>query len=220
MQNEQWTMKNESKSPKKKALLISRLLPTCRSLGFIVRHFLFKSGAGFTLIETVVALALIVSGVVGAFSLALTGVTDASVSKNKLIAVNLAQEGIELVRKIRDDNELAGNANWVAYLFPGALCSYSWKIDLFTTTGPLVSSDGSPLNYAPAMGLYSYSSVGASPSLFTRQIQVERPGGAGCMQGKRAEFPDSVQMRVRSIVTWNERSLLKTVSLEEAFYDW
>src|SRR3989344_4797380 len=172
--------------------------------------------AGFTLLETVVALGIIVGGVSGAFSLALKGVTDASVSKNKLIALNLAQEGVEIFRKIRDDNQLAGRA-WDTSFFPSG-CSKSWKADVFSTASTLQSYDASYLGYEASTGLYYYN-ASLPDTLFLREIKVEKPG-PGCMSGKRTEVPDAAQTRISSIVSWKERAIMKTVILQEDLYDW
>src|SRR3989344_1181853 len=52
------------------------------------------ASAGFTLIETIVALAVITSAIVGPFTLATKGILHVSFAKNKLVAANLSQEGV------------------------------------------------------------------------------------------------------------------------------
>src|SRR3989344_3040419 len=61
---------------------------------------------GFTLLETIVALAVITAAVVGPVVLITSGLISFGFAKNKLIALNLAQEGLELVRAIRENNVL------------------------------------------------------------------------------------------------------------------
>jgi prepilin-type N-terminal cleavage/methylation domain-containing protein len=63
---------------------------------------------GFTLIETLVALTLLTVGLIPAFVQASSAVTLATTVKNSLIAANLAQEGVETVRALRDENWFAG----------------------------------------------------------------------------------------------------------------
>lgn len=70
-----------------------------------------QSRAGFTLIEALVAIALIAGGIVSALSLTTRSVFNASRLKQDLVAVNLAQEGIELIRLIRENNVLCDFLN-------------------------------------------------------------------------------------------------------------
>ena len=69
-------------------------------------HMNTNSPKGFTLIETVVAVALIVGAVVGPLALVSQALFSAKSSKNKIVAAHLAQEGIEIVRHFRDSNIL------------------------------------------------------------------------------------------------------------------
>lgn len=72
---------------------------------------IFKREAGFTLVEALVAIALIASGIVGAMSLSTRSVFNAGRLKYHLVAVNLAQEGIEMIRLIRENNVLCDFLN-------------------------------------------------------------------------------------------------------------
>ncbi len=71
---------------------------------------------GYTLIETVVALAILMAAVVGPVALVTRGIFSSAHSKSSLIAYDLAQEGIELVRAYRDNNVMCDitndAANW------------------------------------------------------------------------------------------------------------
>ena len=70
---------------------------------------------GFSLLETTVALAVLLTSVVGPLTLASFSLRSASVAKNSLIAAGLAQEGLELVRTARSSNILK-NADWLTGL--------------------------------------------------------------------------------------------------------
>ena len=54
--------------------------------------------------EAIVAIFVITTGIVGVLSLVTQTISSATFSKDKLIAAYLAQEGIEIVRNIRDTN--------------------------------------------------------------------------------------------------------------------
>ncbi|MFH1292253.1 MAG: prepilin-type N-terminal cleavage/methylation domain-containing protein, partial [bacterium] len=61
---------------------------------------------GFTLIETIIAISLLTTGVVGSFALMQRVTSFTSISSSQFIASYLAQEGIEIIRNIRDTNYL------------------------------------------------------------------------------------------------------------------
>ena len=125
---------------------------------------------GFTLLETIVALGIILGGVTGAFGLAIKGLSIASVSKNKLIAVNLAQEGIELVRRIRDNNTIAdisdgfydGSPEWTAGIGSAADCNQQYKIDV--SNSALLSYDMTPLRLDSATGERVWDVLSSNPA--------------------------------------------------------
>jgi prepilin-type N-terminal cleavage/methylation domain-containing protein len=62
---------------------------------------------GFTLIETMVAIAILLLAVAGPLVVASRAMIAAEIAQDQLTASNLAQEGIEYVRMMRDDEYLA-----------------------------------------------------------------------------------------------------------------
>ncbi|HVW82496.1 MAG TPA: prepilin-type N-terminal cleavage/methylation domain-containing protein [Candidatus Paceibacterota bacterium] len=67
--------------------------------------------AGFTLVETMVAIAILTVAIAGPLLTAERAAAAAYAAKNELIASYLAQEGIEYVRAMRDDTYLADYAS-------------------------------------------------------------------------------------------------------------
>ncbi|MCB9802850.1 prepilin-type N-terminal cleavage/methylation domain-containing protein [Candidatus Nomurabacteria bacterium] len=65
-----------------------------------------KNNQGFTLLEMILALAVVSIGIMGAFTLSLANLNTARDNYNRVLAANLAREGVELVRNIRDSNWL------------------------------------------------------------------------------------------------------------------
>jgi Tfp pilus assembly protein PilV len=66
---------------------------------------------GFTLIELLAAIAVFFIGILAAFSLSLNNLNTVKENYNRVVAADLAREGIEIVRNIRDSNWLAREAN-------------------------------------------------------------------------------------------------------------
>src|SRR3989344_7536362 len=88
---------------------------------------------GFTLIETLVALVLITVAMGPVFILATSSVNVASRIEHNLIASNLAQEGIEVIRNIRDTNWTGGAA------FDNNLPAGVWRVQWDTVGGGLMA---------------------------------------------------------------------------------
>ena len=63
---------------------------------------------GFTIVESLVAITILVLAVTGATSGIQTGISSYIFSKDQIIAFYLAQEGFEQIRNIRDENGLNG----------------------------------------------------------------------------------------------------------------
>ena len=69
-------------------------------------------GRGFTIVESLVSITILVLVISGASSAVQTGISSYTFSKNQIVAFYLAQEGFEQIRNIRDENGLKGN-NWL-----------------------------------------------------------------------------------------------------------
>lgn len=188
------------------------------------------TGRGFTLLETVVALAIITAAVVGPVTLVTRGIFSFGPSKNKLIAANLAQEGLELVREVRDNNVLCdflnGPAQWAWNRDPegGNLTNTTREVDanslLSISCGPasvntprLPIFSGQPLRFDPATGLYGYS--GTQTTSFVRRLDIRTPP-----ENQDSDIPSSSQMDVISTVSWSERGVNKSIVLRERLYEW
>ena len=93
---------------------------------------------GFTLIETMVALAIFSVSVVSLIVMTSQGVANVSLAKNKLIASYLAQEGIEVVRNNRDSNgwppTVSDNLQDSVY-FNGTITPFSRNITITIPVG-------------------------------------------------------------------------------------
>jgi type II secretory pathway pseudopilin PulG len=69
----------------------------------------FRSGlSGQSMLEVIVASGVIVTAVSAALTLVQSSINGAKASEEKIVAFNLAREGLEAVRLIRDSNWLAG----------------------------------------------------------------------------------------------------------------
>ncbi len=66
---------------------------------------------GFTILELLLALSVLSVGIMAAFTLSISNLQTAKNNYQRILAVNLAREGIEIVRNIRDTNWLKIDKN-------------------------------------------------------------------------------------------------------------
>lgn len=71
--------------------------------------------AGQTLIETIIAIFLLTTALSGGLALAIYAFSTSSKNFNQIVATNLAREGIEVMRMMRDSNWLAANASGASF---------------------------------------------------------------------------------------------------------
>ena len=160
----------------------------------------FQKSPGFTLMEVLVAIFLITAGVLGAMAVVNQTTTFIQGTSSRLVAAYLAQEGIEIVRNIRDSNFLKihkeGEGNWDDGL-TGCLggCEADYN-DL-----ALISAD----RYLKIdAGFYNYNSGLDTP--FKRKITITPDG--------------SDILKVSVEVSWQERGRAHQVTAQENLYQW
>jgi len=150
---------------------------------------------GFTLMEAIVAITIITVGIVGVFSLVTQTISSVSVSEDKLIAAYLAQEGIEIVRNIRDTNWIENESTWVG------LDAGIYEVDYDAQF--LSDYTGTPLNLETATNYYGYGA--GNSTKFTRKITITQFGN---------------YINVVVLVEWEEKGKSYNVTAQENLYDW
>jgi prepilin-type N-terminal cleavage/methylation domain-containing protein len=68
------------------------------------RHWVISPQRGFTIIETLVAITILMIAIAGPLTIASQALHAAQDAKNQMIAMNLAQEAVEEIRNLKDDN--------------------------------------------------------------------------------------------------------------------
>ncbi|MDP4008948.1 MAG: prepilin-type N-terminal cleavage/methylation domain-containing protein [bacterium] len=130
---------------------------------------------GFTLIEALVAIFIITVGAGGAFSLIYQTTTIMRFAHNRLIASYLAQEGIEIVRNIRDQNFLrtyyGENIDWLKDIRCEA-GDQEQQCQADYLDNSLKLFEGEPLHESDGFFVHS----GTNPSQFTREIIINPEG--------------------------------------------
>lgn len=119
---------------------------------------------GFTLVESMIAVGLIVTGVMGVLTLISRSLGFSGLAFNRLVAANLAQEGVEVVRNIRDTNWL-NHRVWDFGLADGAyqVSSASQALEIDTDQFLLLDE---------TTGLFNYES--GKETFYKRKVELTR----------------------------------------------
>lgn len=155
--------------------------------------------SGFTILEVIVVMLIISLGLLGIISLTTQNIRVQYINKNNLIASQLAQEGLELVRNIRDTNWLTVGSAWNQGLADG-----NYKIDYVNGMQPVAGINDAKL-YVNGSGFYQHTPL--SETNFNRLITITNSGTAA-------------SSTVRSEVQWKEKNNVFKYIAETELYDW
>jgi len=155
---------------------------------------------GFTLIEAFVAISVLTIGVVGSFGVLPTMIKNQAINTDAFLASQIANEGLELVRNLRDKNWLL-EQDWKTGL--AVICSSGCEIDY--NDASLTASQNRFLKL-DSNNFYNYES--GQNSKFKRKVIIQEitvQGVAGVLNVKVEVF-------------WNGKG--SPFAAEGNFYDW
>ncbi len=157
------------------------------------------SNQGIILVETMIAISVLVTGLLGIFTLMSRSLSLNRVITDQEIAVNLATEGIELVKNKLDANILQ-NRSWNDGI---NLSQIEYEIDF--DREELTPSENRKISYDASTGQYAYGA--GVTTKFTRIIKIEMAGDD--------------EIKVNSVVSWVTRGSGDfSINLEDRFFNW
>lgn len=174
-----------------------------------------SANAGFTFIETLVAISILVLAVVGPMYLASQGLRAARIARDQINANYLAQEAIEYIRYRRDNNTLKGNW-WLTQI---STCeTQKCMIDVYETEGILLCPSDQKtcpqVMFEESTGKYGHDNGSNFDLLttwantkFTREVTVDET------------IPDQ-EATVSVTITWKDGVLDRSYTLSEQLLNW
>jgi prepilin-type N-terminal cleavage/methylation domain-containing protein len=176
---------------------------------------------GFTLVETMIAIAIITLAISGPLQGASRALVLAEISRDQLTASYLAQEAIEYARAMRDDAYLhaysganASTVAWADFISGSSAWSITQCISRACTLDParamgygntfaLFADAGTPLYLSN--GIYTQQQIGTKTS-FSRTV--------------RATTISATEEAVTSTVTWSFHGIPYTVTVVDHLTPW
>lgn len=184
---------------------------------------------GQTLLELLTALFVLGLALVGGLGLTSSNFKLEGIGTSRLVATNLAREGIELARAIRDSNWLAGN-EFDAGLIDVKHCAAiapdmtGVQVDHFSFQECADVFDAAYQLYRSADGRFANSATFGDPSQLYRIIRLDPiclVGGTESVQSDAQCDPGTeIGIAVSSKVGWYYAGQKMNLSLNEHLYDW
>jgi len=174
-------------------------------LSFVICHFKMSKQKlrhkyGFTLVETIVSLGILLMGIGASLTLMTSAIAFSRQTEDIVVVMNLAREGLELVRGLRDTNGY------------GTLTEGSWVTDRNSTSLSVAASfsGGSGITACINCGLHlnngQYLTTPGTPTPYARYIEI-------------TDISPS-EKQVSSYMRWTEHGRTHTYTLNTVLTDW
>lgn len=203
----------------------------------IVAYFNYKTKLhGETILEVVIAIGILSLVLFSAFGLIAQSIATHTNIKNRVTAIDLAREGLEIVRNVRDTNWIKYSGDkrtqWLCYQSPCTAVAHRLSNGFYTVdplvVQPLLKATEQSLldvdnvtNYDeyqilddPALG---FNHVSGQSTMFYRQIELQLYTNAAC--GNDVDDCPEVGVNVISRVQWLEGSRKSQITLQTRLYD-
>lgn len=136
-----------------------------------------KFTTGFTLVETLVAISILMMAVTGPLYFAASSLKAAVYARDQITAFYLAQDAFEQIREIRDNNLINNvETGWLTSIVDNTngICNSAFGCRIAPALPPTSCLTGTcqPLTISSASGFYGYGFDITTP--FTRTILVQK----------------------------------------------
>ncbi|MFA7193508.1 MAG: prepilin-type N-terminal cleavage/methylation domain-containing protein [Candidatus Paceibacterota bacterium] len=185
---------------------------------FIKKIINEKRDRGFTILETLVAIFILVLSITGPMVFAQSGLRTAFLARDQITSFFLAQDAVETIKNMRDNNALNGANNWLDGIFacdqnlnPTCLISIDTTMSTTTPEIDICTSGTCPPLKTDASGRfgYNFSINDSSDSRFTRNIYL-------------TEVVPGAELQIVVEMTWtsNVRVGDSRIVVQENIFNW
>lgn len=182
----------------------------------MTKHYAQKK-RGFSLVETLVAISILMISIAGPMVLVANGIRSSAFSRDQITAFYLAQDAIEGVRYIRDGNRiekvLSANPDGVAW---DALTQYSCTdanpcgIDtykLYVDGSNFISQEtANDFMSMDSFGIYRYMSGSSNETRFKRWITITAV--------------DDKEVEIEVTIDWSSGIFTRQFKVKESLFYW
>jgi len=187
----------------------------------MMKKFFSEEGQGLLEAVFAIGILLITSGAI--LALAVSNVVGQKASEFQVRANNLAREGIEAVRSIRDSNWLAGD-DWDSGLQGDRAVfddtTNSWSLDSITEKEIKLNVITGVHSHNPSGSAVVIISTVFSRSLLIEEICEDDANGAESIEVACISGQSKIGIKVSVTVSWLERDENKDIQLIDLLYDW
>jgi type II secretory pathway pseudopilin PulG len=170
----------------------------------------------FTLVETLVAISILMLSVSGPLYYASESLKAAIYARDQITAFYLAQDAFEQIRKIRDNNTyfLGSTVSWNEGL-TGCEDDSLKKCGVTTVSNEFyeLSSElevADTFLYRDANGLYSHD-TGGTKTIFKRTVKIEPTNGNPTL----TDWPGATEMKVTISIDWDSKGVPRNFTAYE-----
>jgi prepilin-type N-terminal cleavage/methylation domain-containing protein len=182
-------------------------------------NFKLQKKRGFTLVETLVAISILMVSIAGPMVLVGNGIRSSAFARDQVTAFYLAQDAIEAMRYIRDNNRIekvtSSNPDSVEW---DALTTYTCSsaspcgidtVKIYNGLGGAISTDNDAKELSiDSQGRYGYDASG-SPTIFRRWITINPAVGN-----------ENKEVEIVVTVDWSSGIIRRTFSIRENLFYW
>ena len=172
------------------------------------------SQAGLTLMETTIGLGILMIGILAGLTLMSSSFKFTQRSEDEIIVVNLAREGLEIVRSLRnnqddsdpDDFDIFSLSDDTNFILDSQTGNTNAEMNNHIISNSQASNCSECL-LSFKNGQYVHDEVGGTPTVYRRLIKIE-------------DTSSSYQRRIISEVSWTVKNKTYTYKLETHLTDW
>lgn len=170
---------------------------------------------GFTIMETLVAIAILTIGITAPITVVFNAIQSANVAQDQITANYLAEEGIEYIRYVRDTNIIQGDP-WLNNLqhclssdgSGGDVCNLVLPTDVVNNNGDFINCGAGPCGPIEFDGTFYKGDRGpGAPTAFVRDITINE-----VIVDREAELVVTV--------TWTTSGTVRSFSVQERLLNW